>query len=342
MSSKSESTTQPDRQWAEPARRVGDALDADVWVYAGPISGQPHRIVLERSRTGESRTNVFLVLRTNGGNPHVAYRIGRCLQHCYSKVIVCVPGRCVSAGTLLALGANDLVMTESGTLGPLDIQIAKEDELFESTSGLIARQAMATLTSHASSTFDEFLITLKVRSGGRVRLRTAIESATELTARMYEPLFRQIDPLRLADDERSVEMVRAYGQRLAEVGGNLRPRALEELLTEYSSHQFEIDRKEAREKLFLKVRDPTDAESDVIGALQEHLEQPRRRPLLRCLSEMMGSNQEEHDAEIRDRPTDSAGASAQDDGVAQDPVRRTEKSASASSAPSARSVRSVQ
>lgn len=330
----SELTTQAGRHLAEPVRRVSEDLDADVWVYSGPISGQQDRLILERCRTGQSRPNVYFMLSTDGGNPHVAYRIGRCLQHSYGEVVVCVYERCVSAGTLVALSANALVMTEVGTLGPLDIQLAKEDELFERTSGLIARQAMTTLTSHASSTLEEFSIALKVRGRGRVKLRTAMEWATELTARMYEPLFRQIDPLRLADDERSIEMVREYGQRLAQVGGNLRSDALDELVQGYSSHQFEIDRKEASERLFLRVREPTVAEADLIGAVLDHLEQPESLPLIQCLTGTSQPNHEVRDAKTTGHPTDSARKGAQDDGVAQDPVRRIEESAEATSAPS--------
>jgi ClpP class serine protease len=40
-----------------------------------------------------------------------------------------VSGYCKSAGTLIALGANELAFGEHGELGPLDVQIAKRDEV---------------------------------------------------------------------------------------------------------------------------------------------------------------------------------------------------------------------
>ena len=280
-----ESTGQEQASWIGPAVAVSEESKADVWLYSGPIERGQLRLLNEWCRSNRKQKNVFFILSTYGGDPHTAYRIGRCLQNHYSSVALCINGPCVSVGTLLALAAHEIVMADAGTLGPLDIQVAKEDEQFESTSGLTTRQAIATLTSHASSTFDQFLMALKVESGGPIALQTAMESAAQLTAKMYEPLFGQIDPLQLADDQRSLAILSEYGERLAEGSRNLRPGALEKLLNGYSSHQFVIDREEAAERLFLRVRNPSGAAEELLGVLWKLRTEPSRTPLLRCLTD---------------------------------------------------------
>ncbi len=78
---------------------------------------------------------MVLMLSTFGGDPDAAYRIARCLRRRYTRVSAMISGFCKSAGTLLLLGADDLVFTEHGELGPLDVQYWKQDELEEMGSG---------------------------------------------------------------------------------------------------------------------------------------------------------------------------------------------------------------
>jgi ClpP class serine protease len=91
------------------------------------------------------RKNAILILVTEGGDPDAAYRIARCFQEHYELFTCIVPGYCKSAGTLITIGAHELVMTDGGELGPLDIQMSKKDELWESQSGLTVAAALNAL-----------------------------------------------------------------------------------------------------------------------------------------------------------------------------------------------------
>jgi len=77
----------------------------------------------------KGRDNVLCIVVTNDGDADTAYRAARCLQSRYERVTVLVSGMCKSAGTLLALGAHDLVFSQYGELGPLDVQLMKADDL---------------------------------------------------------------------------------------------------------------------------------------------------------------------------------------------------------------------
>ena len=72
---------------------------------------------------------------------------------------------------------------------------------------------------------------------------------------MLTAIYRQLDPIRLAEIDRSLKISHDYGERLTH-DGNLKEGAIVKLLAKYPSHGFVIDRKEAGE-LFSKVDPPT-------------------------------------------------------------------------------------
>ena len=175
---------------------------------------------------------------------------------------------------MVALAAHELTMTDSGWLGPLDVQVPRSDELFESQSGLASMQSLTTLQFGAWEMFRNNLFDLKASTLGQVTLKTALETATALTKGLYGPLFGQVDPLRLAEDQRSKRIVEEYGKRLQLRSGNLRDGALLELVSKYPSHQFVIDRDEAKDRLFKNVASPEPAEQLLVDALGELVDHP--------------------------------------------------------------------
>nr|WP_241877980.1 hypothetical protein [Psychrobacter sp. PraFG1]UNK04387.1 hypothetical protein MN210_08465 [Psychrobacter sp. PraFG1] len=59
---------------------------------------------------------VDLVLSTYGGDPDAGFRIARCLQHYFEDgITLYVPHYCKSAGTLIAIGASELVLSDGGS-----------------------------------------------------------------------------------------------------------------------------------------------------------------------------------------------------------------------------------
>lgn len=284
----------------DAALKISAHFDADVILYSGPIVEPQDRHMIERCRVDKHRPNAYLVLVTFGGSPHAAYRMGRCLQRSYDKVIACVPGPCHSAGTLIVLAAHELVMSETGILGPLDIQIRKADELFEMQSGLTASEAIETLRSESWGTFEHALLDLKTSYGGQITLKTALETAATLTTGLFSPLFAQIDPMRLGEDGRSTRIIEEYGIRLIEKSQNLGSDALRKLVAGYPSHLFEIDREEAQQRLFSKVREPDELERDLMDALGNTAHTPTGSPVLCRLSVPIDSTKEESNERTTD------------------------------------------
>lgn len=71
-----------------------------------------------------SDTNALdLLIVSNGGDPTVAWRIVSSIRERIPNLSVLVPNAAYSAATLVALGANEIVMHQNGNLGPVDPQI---------------------------------------------------------------------------------------------------------------------------------------------------------------------------------------------------------------------------
>jgi hypothetical protein len=235
------------------ADRVADQLNADVLVYVGPIEREKARRLIEIVMPRRKRANVLLMLVTLGWDPHAAYMIARCLQSCYERFFFFVPGYCKSAGTLVALGAYEIIYLPFGELGPLDVQIPKRDELGAQESGWVTSVALDSLITKAFEAFEAFFLETYRRSGTRITTPTAARIATDLTIGLFEPLFGQINPGELGSVTMALQIAEQYGSRLNLVHGNLKPGGLDTLVARYPSHGFIIDIEEAT-ALFERVR----------------------------------------------------------------------------------------
>ena len=273
---------------AQAARAAADERDADVILYNGATYRAGADLLIDRTVALRRRPNALLLLVTPGGNADAAYRIARWLQRKYRRLTLYVSGYCKSAGTLIAVGAHELVMSERGELGPLDVQMSKRDELSESQSGLDVPATLMALQDHALDTFMSTLLEIKIGSEGTVSLPMATEIATAMVAGLYAPLYGQINPIQIGEAIRAMDIAYYYGERLLEVGKNIKIEQLARIVFGYPSHSFVIDRNEAS-YLFCCVRNPTEKEShlaDLLGisALYPINEDDTALPLIQVLS----------------------------------------------------------
>ena len=67
---------------------------------------------------------VDLFIHSNGGSGTVPWRIVNLIRQYTKKFAVLVPHRAFSAATLIALGADEIVMHKMGCLGPIDPSVA--------------------------------------------------------------------------------------------------------------------------------------------------------------------------------------------------------------------------
>lgn len=238
-----------------------EAAGFDALVYAGPVSYEGFRSVVQGT-PDRKRKNVLVLLVTLGGDADSAYRIVRFLCRSYDKVSVFVPGLCKSAGTLICLGAHEMVISEAGELGPLDVQVREENELFAFRSGLAIPQALNFLESKMLDALRTLLV--DIAGGGGLGTERASQIAVNTTVGLFAPIYSKIDPAGLGETARALAVAQDYAGRVVK---NLQPGALERLVSGYSSHSFVIDREEVR-KLFVDVREPTVHEATIATCLR--------------------------------------------------------------------------
>jgi len=75
-------------------------------------------------------TKLDLILETGGGSGEVAEDIVRLLRDKYDDVGVIVPGWAKSAGTLVAMAADEILMEPASALGPIDAQLSWQGKVF--------------------------------------------------------------------------------------------------------------------------------------------------------------------------------------------------------------------
>ncbi len=82
--------------------------------------------VLRAIRMTDKNVPIDLVLHTPGGLVLAAEQIAEALKRHPAKVTVFVPHYAMSGGTLIALGADEIVMDENAVLGPVDPQLGNK------------------------------------------------------------------------------------------------------------------------------------------------------------------------------------------------------------------------
>ncbi|HEV3455754.1 MAG TPA: hypothetical protein VHG32_04300 [Thermoanaerobaculia bacterium] len=241
------------------------AQNADMFSYSGRIYSNEASDFISYILRRKKHDNINLVLTTYGGDAHSAYRLARSFQYFFKTIKLLVVGPCKSAGTLVTICAHELVFGPFGELGPLDIQVTKKDDLVAVGSGLDTFQALAILQTHAFSAFEEYMLSILDRSQGAISTKTACDVACQLVSGVFGPIAAQIDPQKMGEMQRQIDIAKAYGERIGK--HNLRGDALDQLVRDYPSHSFIIDYKEAR-RLFKKVSRITAEEVVVMRALQ--------------------------------------------------------------------------
>jgi hypothetical protein len=275
--------------------------DADIMLFSGQISDATVDKAVHLVRGREPRrSNVLLLLTTYGGNPHAAYRLARFLQRAYDEFKLLVLGSCKSAGTLVAIGADRIIMSDFGELGPLDVQTSKEDDLLYHRSGLDLRQALDSIGSFTFTYFENYLFSILQRSQGAITTKTAADIASSMATGLLRPVSSQIDPLQLGEFERAMRITSQYGRRLDPKQSD----AVSKLANRYPSHAYVIDIDEAKE-VFNNVAEAEPEELGLEGMLFNLVRQQCDPPQIYFIDPPSPNKQERDGYNQEEEPTGS-------------------------------------
>ena len=207
---------------------------------------------------------IDLLLITRGGNALVPLRLNSLLREFADEVAVMVPYMAHSAGTLICLGADEIVMGAMGELGPVDPSVSNQfnpvrsSEDFPDGKSPIPRPRLNISVEDVTS-----------------YLRLASEEAGLDEAGMnaaFSSLTKEIHPLALGNVMRQHTLIRHLVRRLLflhmdEETDKKRVESIVETLTEkLYAHDYLITRNEA-EHMGLKVAKPSDKVEECIWSL---------------------------------------------------------------------------
>lgn len=308
------------------AKAASEAYEADIYLFSGSIEEDSLGEIAEVVTTGfNGRDRCILILATNGGSANGAFRIARFFQRTYSEFWLCCPGVCKSAGTLIALGANRLIMDHFSELGPLDVQIVKEDELGARKSGLLASSTFEALADQTFSLYSTLMTRIKVSSYNQISFKLASQLAADMTAQTIGNLYSQMNPEVIGSERRSLLIAKRYGNMLAESSENARNHhTVDHFVSCYPSHDFVIDDEEAR-KWLKNVTLPSKELYRLIGALGKGAMEEMHETVVLALSPDQETDDdkdnreathrgEEKDGEQHGKVEDAAGGDAADAG----------------------------
>jgi Serine dehydrogenase proteinase len=261
------------------ARAVQDlesALERPVWMCVqqgemdnatlGPALLQ---MFLDARSSLAAEGPVALLLESPGGYAQEAFKLSRILCRHAGSFMAVIPRYAKSAATLLALGAESIVMGADAEMGPLDAQLwDKERE--EHSSALDEVQALERLHTVALEQLDETMMVMLM--GSKKRTEVLLPIACGFVSEMMAPLLDKIDTVHYAKQSRVLKVAQDYAERLLTPHhGPARAHTIaDRLVNKYPEHGFVIDRQEMSGLMGVSLDPPPQAE-DAIRRLDECL-----------------------------------------------------------------------
>ena len=106
-------------------------LAADLTKDNAPLAiGYADLLPISDQLSNLSGSAIDVLLETPGGSGEVAEDIVRLLHEKYQEVGVIIPGCAKSAGTIIAMAADEILMEPVSALGPIDAQIRWQGKVF--------------------------------------------------------------------------------------------------------------------------------------------------------------------------------------------------------------------
>lgn len=188
---------------------------------------------------------ISLILYTQGGDIIAAWSLVKLLREFCDDFEVILPSKCFSAGTLICLGADRIVMAKQSCLGPIDPSINGPLNPKIQIPG--AGEQPIPLSVEEVAGYMEL-----ARSEGQVP-----EAGL---ASVFLRLARDVHPLALGRVKRARKQIQDLAHKLlAKNMGNAKQRekVIKILCSEAGSHDYAIYRTEARQELGLNVETPS-------------------------------------------------------------------------------------
>lgn len=190
----------------------------------------------------EGRDKVDLFMFTKGGDVLTALRLVQLIYEYTDNFSVLIPFKAYSAGTLVALGASEIVMTKMGELSPVDPNVTS---MFNPTDPNNPTVKLPISVEDVYSYFEAAGDAAKIESE---------EAFSEVFARFID----HVHPLAVGSVHRTYSLIRSVAKKLLLMHMDISQEPLIDeivdcLTKRMHSHSYMITRKEARDMIKLPV-----------------------------------------------------------------------------------------
>ncbi len=160
---------------------IGNVLKADVITILSPIiPGLDVQLRTAIDTIPDKLSTVALILDTPGGIVEIVERMVTAIRFVYDEVVVVVPDRAMSAGAILALSADRIMMDHLSCLGPIDPQISRDGKLVPALSYLNQFERLNKKSEEGNLTTAEYALLGKLDLGELYQFEQARELSVEL------------------------------------------------------------------------------------------------------------------------------------------------------------------
>lgn len=192
-----------------------------------------------------------LFLYTRGGDTEAPWRIVSLIREFCDQFAVLVPHRASSAGTLIAMGADEIVMSPLGILGPIDP--SRTHPLLPRREGAPEAEPISVQDMRHAMQF------IREAAGPEKEM----PYTPEAMATIFSALFEKIHPLAIGAIEQSYALSKLIATQCLRTHMNPEEDSakiqaiVDKLCDDYKSHLYQISREEAAE-IGLNVIKPND------------------------------------------------------------------------------------
>lgn len=201
---------------------------------------------------------ISLYLYTRGGDTAAAWNIVNLLRMFCEQLQVIIPHKAHSAGTIISLGANEIIMTKQATLSPIDPSInTLLNPRIPNGMGSTFPVSVEAVKGYLEFAKDEL----------QIKDETALSN-------ILMKLSDYIHPLVLGQVYRSRAQIQMLAEKLLQnqvTDENVIKKIIAFLCSESGSHDYTINRREAEEDLGLKVSKPTNLQYRIIKAIYDDI-----------------------------------------------------------------------
>ena len=196
-------------------------------------------------RIGDAE-KISLLLYTNGGDTLAAWSLVNLIRSFCKNFEVIIPSNCFSSGTLICLGANNLLMTKQACLGPIDPSV--NGPLNPMVPGISDPNAKVPVSVEFVNAYIDL-----------AKNELGISDQNCLTQILID-LSQKIHPLTLGQVYKSSTQIQMLAKKLLSLqhlDEEKEERIIKFLCSESGSHDYSIRRREASEYLGLTIEKPT-------------------------------------------------------------------------------------